>query len=165
MMATLQSLTGDGDTMADLDAQFEQAQADVKTLSSKPSNDNLLILYALFKQGTVGDATGAKKPGRFDLVGKAKYEAWRKAAGTSADEAKNAIHRRGESTARSLIRLAARIGRVAISPQASGPAHPSVERSARQTPEATTPRPSPRSDDHLRFGAATLIQTDRRSRG
>ena len=31
---------------------------------------------------------GAKKPGRFDLVGKAKYDAWTKVAGTSADEAK-----------------------------------------------------------------------------
>ena len=74
--------------MADLDAQFEQAQADVKTLSSKPSNDDLLTLYALFKQSTAGEASGAKKPGRFDLVGKAKYEAWTKVAGTPADEAK-----------------------------------------------------------------------------
>lgn len=75
--------------MANLDEQFEQAQADVKTLSSKPSNDDLLTLYALFKQGTAGDASTAKKPGRFDLVGKAKYEAWTKTAGTSADEAKS----------------------------------------------------------------------------
>jgi diazepam-binding inhibitor (GABA receptor modulator, acyl-CoA-binding protein) len=74
--------------MADLDAEFEQAQADVKTLSSRPGNDDLLTLYALFKQGTVGDASGAKKPGRFDLVGKAKYEAWTKVAGTPSDEAK-----------------------------------------------------------------------------
>ncbi len=74
--------------MAELDEQFEQAQADVKTLSSKPSNDELLTLYALFKQGTAGDAAGAKKPGRFDLVGKAKYEAWTKLAGTSAEQAK-----------------------------------------------------------------------------
>ncbi|WP_375503625.1 acyl-CoA-binding protein [uncultured Jatrophihabitans sp.] len=74
--------------MTDLDAQFQQAQVDVKTLSSKPSNDDLLRLYALFKQGAAGDATGAKKPGRFDLVGKAKYEAWTKVAGTSADDAK-----------------------------------------------------------------------------
>ncbi len=74
--------------MTDLDDQFDQAQVDVKTLTSKPSNDDLLTLYALFKQGTAGDATGAKKPGRFDLVGKAKYEAWTKVAGTSADEAR-----------------------------------------------------------------------------
>jgi diazepam-binding inhibitor (GABA receptor modulating acyl-CoA-binding protein) len=74
--------------MADLDQQFEQAQTDVKTLSRKPGNDDLLTLYALFKQGTAGEASGAKKPGRFDLVGKAKYEAWTKIAGTSVDDAK-----------------------------------------------------------------------------
>lgn len=74
--------------MADLDQQFEQAQADVKTLSSKPSNDDMLTLYALFKQGTVGDSSKGKKPGRFDLVGKAKYDAWSKVSGTSQDDAK-----------------------------------------------------------------------------
>ena len=74
--------------MRDLDAQFEQAQVDVKTLTSKPANDELLTLYALFKQATAGGAAGAKKPGRFDLVGKAKYEAWTKVEGIPADEAK-----------------------------------------------------------------------------
>ena len=74
--------------MADLQERFEQAQVDVKTLSKKPSNDDLLTLYSLFKQATDGEASGAKKPGRFDLVGKAKYDAWSKLAGTPADEAK-----------------------------------------------------------------------------
>jgi diazepam-binding inhibitor (GABA receptor modulating acyl-CoA-binding protein) len=68
--------------------QFEQAQADVKTLTVKPSNDDLLTLYALFKQATVGEASGAKKPGRFDLVGKAKYDAWSKLAGTAPEDAR-----------------------------------------------------------------------------
>ncbi len=74
--------------MSDLDQRFEQAQADVKTLSSKPGNDDLLALYAQFKQATAGEASGAKKPGRFDLVGKAKYDAWNKLSGTSAEDAK-----------------------------------------------------------------------------
>ena len=74
--------------MSDLDEQFATAQVDVKSLTSKPSNDDLLQLYAAFKQATVGDASGTKKPGRFDLVGKAKYDAWSKLAGVSADEAK-----------------------------------------------------------------------------
>lgn len=34
---------------------FEKAAEDVKKLSTTPSNDDLLILYALYKQGTVGD--------------------------------------------------------------------------------------------------------------
>ncbi|MGH8861355.1 MAG: acyl-CoA-binding protein [Jatrophihabitantaceae bacterium] len=74
--------------MSDLQDRFEQAQLDVKTVSSKPGNDDLLALYSLYKQGAVGEASGSKKPGRFDLVGKAKYDAWSKLAGTSADDAK-----------------------------------------------------------------------------
>jgi len=74
--------------MSDLDEQFVKAQADVKTLTSRPSNDDLLELYAAFKQATASEAAAGKKPGRFDLVGKAKYGAWSKLAGLSADDAK-----------------------------------------------------------------------------
>jgi diazepam-binding inhibitor (GABA receptor modulator, acyl-CoA-binding protein) len=74
--------------MSELQDRFDKAQIDVKTLASRPSNDDLLALYALFKQATEGEASGAKKPGRFDLVGKAKYEAWGKLVGTSSDDAK-----------------------------------------------------------------------------
>lgn len=55
--------------------QFDDAAAKVKTLKTSPSNDELLKLYALFKQGTVGDNT-TDKPGMFDLKGKAKWAAW-----------------------------------------------------------------------------------------
>jgi diazepam-binding inhibitor (GABA receptor modulating acyl-CoA-binding protein) len=61
--------------------EFEQAQADVKNLAQRPANDVLLKLYALFKQGTQGDAGGGR-PGMFDLVGRAKYDAWKALAGT-----------------------------------------------------------------------------------
>lgn len=74
--------------MSDLQERFDQAQVDVKTLPSKPSNEDLLTLYSLFKQATDGEAARAKKPGRFDLVGKAKYEAWSKRSGMSSDAAK-----------------------------------------------------------------------------
>jgi diazepam-binding inhibitor (GABA receptor modulating acyl-CoA-binding protein) len=73
--------------MSDLDEQFAQAQADVKTLTSKPSNDDMLRLYALYKQGSVGDASG-KRPGMTDFVGRAKYDAWKKLEGTPQDTAK-----------------------------------------------------------------------------
>jgi len=73
--------------MSELSDRFAQAQIDVKTLTTRPSNDDLLVLYANFKQATDGEASGAKKPGRFDLVGKAKYDAWAKLAGTSSDAA------------------------------------------------------------------------------
>jgi acyl-CoA-binding protein len=74
--------------MTELQERFEKAQADAKSLTSRPGNDDLLVMYALFKQATQGEASGAKKPGRFDLVGKAKYDAWSKLAGTSSDDAK-----------------------------------------------------------------------------
>ncbi|MFN3197310.1 MAG: acyl-CoA-binding protein [Bradymonadia bacterium] len=68
---------------------FDAAQSRVKTLSSRPSNADLLNLYALFKQGSAGDVSG-KKPGRLDLKGRAKYEAWESKKGMSADAAMQA---------------------------------------------------------------------------
>jgi acyl-CoA-binding protein len=73
--------------MADLNAEFEQAALNVKQLSERPDNDTLLKLYALYKQGSEGDVNGPK-PGFFDFVGTAKYEAWAKLKGTDQDEAK-----------------------------------------------------------------------------
>lgn len=72
--------------MSDLKALFEQAQKDVKTLTKKPSNEDLLTLYSLFKQASDGDVKGAR-PGMLDMVGRAKYDAWSKLKGTSADQA------------------------------------------------------------------------------
>lgn len=72
--------------MSDLNARFEQAAKDVQSLSERPDNDTLLRLYALYKQGSEGDVSGAK-PGFFDFVGTAKHEAWAKLKGTSRDEA------------------------------------------------------------------------------
>ncbi len=60
--------------------EFQQASIDIKSLSSKPSNEDLLALYALFKQGNQGQVTGSR-PGMMNLVGRAKYDAW-KALGT-----------------------------------------------------------------------------------
>ena len=73
--------------MSDLQSRFEQAAKDVHSLAERPDNDTLLRLYALYKQGAEGDVSGSK-PGFFDFVGTAKYEAWAKLAGTAQDEAK-----------------------------------------------------------------------------
>ena len=72
---------------SDLKQKFEQAAIDVKDLSERPDNDTLLRLYALYKQGSEGDVSG-EKPGFFDFVGTAKYEAWAKLSGTGQDDAK-----------------------------------------------------------------------------
>jgi diazepam-binding inhibitor (GABA receptor modulating acyl-CoA-binding protein) len=67
---------------------FDQAAADVKNLKAKPSNDDLLKLYALFKQGTTGDCN-TSRPGMLDLSGKAKWDAWNALKGKSQDDAKS----------------------------------------------------------------------------
>ena len=70
----------------DLKAQFEDAQVRVKQLKSTPGPDDLLQLYALYKQATVGDVSGSR-PGMLDLKGRAKFDAWAKQKGTPADRA------------------------------------------------------------------------------
>ena len=65
---------------------FEQAAKDVQSLPQRPDNDTLLRLYALYKQGSEGDVSG-EKPGFFDFVGTAKYEAWSRLKGTPRDVA------------------------------------------------------------------------------
>ena len=71
---------------ADLKKQFDAAAEAVKTVEERPDNDTMLRLYSLYKQATEGDVKG-DKPGFFDFVGTAKYEAWSKLKGTSTDEA------------------------------------------------------------------------------
>lgn len=66
---------------------FEKAALAVKSLPEKPDNDTLLRLYALYKQGSAGDVSG-DKPGFFDFVGLAKFEAWEKLKGLPEDDAR-----------------------------------------------------------------------------
>lgn len=73
--------------MSDLETRFKQAADDVQNLDERPDNDTMLKLYALFKQASEGDVSG-DKPGFFDFVGVAKYEAWEKLQGMDPDEAK-----------------------------------------------------------------------------
>lgn len=69
-----------------LPEEFEKAQQNVKKLPSRPANEELLDLYALYKQAIEGDVSG-KKPGRLDMTARAKYEAWEKRKGMSKDDA------------------------------------------------------------------------------
>jgi len=70
----------------DLKTKFETAAAAAKKTKKKPDNATLLKLYSYYKQATEGDVTGAR-PGGFDFVGGAKYDAWAKLKGTSKDDA------------------------------------------------------------------------------
>ncbi|MGD9253130.1 MAG: acyl-CoA-binding protein [Holophagae bacterium] len=73
----------------DLKEQFEAAQVRAKSLPQKPSNDDLLALYSLFKQATAGDVKG-ERPSGFDFVGAAKFDAWEKRRGMASEEAMQA---------------------------------------------------------------------------
>jgi acyl-CoA-binding protein len=65
---------------------FEQAAKAAKSLPERPDDQTMLRLYALYKQGSSGDVQGSK-PGFFDFVGSAKYEAWEKLRGTAMEDA------------------------------------------------------------------------------
>jgi diazepam-binding inhibitor (GABA receptor modulating acyl-CoA-binding protein) len=72
--------------MADLKKTFEAAVAGSKNLTKRPDNGTLLKIYALYKQATAGDNED-KKPGFTDLVGRAKWDAWNSAKGTTSKDA------------------------------------------------------------------------------
>jgi len=69
-----------------LQEQFAQAQLDSKNLPERPDNMTLLKIYALFKQASVGDASG-ERPGFTDMVGRAKWDAWNELKGSTAESA------------------------------------------------------------------------------
>ncbi len=72
-----------------LQEEFETAADNVQDLSSRPGNDELLKLYALYKQATEGDVSG-KRPSRLKMKARAKYDAWDEHSGMNSDEAMQA---------------------------------------------------------------------------
>jgi len=73
--------------MSEESKEFERAAAAAKSLPERPDDQTMLRLYALYKQGSSGDVQGSK-PGFFDFVGSAKYEAWEALRGTPAEDAR-----------------------------------------------------------------------------
>ncbi|KAI9143404.1 acyl CoA binding protein-domain-containing protein [Paraphysoderma sedebokerense] len=77
-------------TTLDIESKFNKA---VDAISNLPPNDMLpsteekLEFYALYKQATVGDVIGSR-PSFWDLLARAKWDAWYKWKGTDEDEAK-----------------------------------------------------------------------------
>ena len=70
-----------------LKEDFESSVTRSKELSERPSNEDLLLMYGLYKQATVGD-NNEERPGGFDFKAVAKYEAWLRQKGKSRDEAR-----------------------------------------------------------------------------
>lgn len=69
-----------------LQQDFESAVTRSKELTKRPSNEELLQLYALYKQATEGDVAG-DRPGGFDFKAIAKYDAWAEIKGKSKEQA------------------------------------------------------------------------------
>ncbi len=69
-----------------LQEEFEKAAAEARQLTERPSNETLLKLYSLYKQGMEGDVSG-EVPSMADFVARAKYNAWEQLKGMSRQEA------------------------------------------------------------------------------
>lgn len=65
---------------------FNIAVAKSKELTRRPSNEELLDLYALYKQASEGDVAG-DRPGGFDFKAIAKFDAWASKKGTTKEQA------------------------------------------------------------------------------
>jgi len=70
--------------MSDLNQQFLDAVASSKSMSSRPDNETMLNVYALYKQGTQGDAPSV---GPGDMMGMFKHKAWAGLLGLSQEDA------------------------------------------------------------------------------
>ena len=74
-------------------ARIARRQARSQTTLSRPKpeqpDDTLLELYSYFKQATEGDVSGTR-PGAFDFVARAKYDAWLARKGVKKDAAMRA---------------------------------------------------------------------------
>lgn len=62
------------------------AEAKLRTLTARPSNEELLEVYALYKQALLGNNL-QPKPGMFDVKGQFKWKAWKDKSGMAQDMA------------------------------------------------------------------------------
>lgn len=65
---------------------FQASVTTSQSLTKRPSNEELLELYALYKQSTEGDVAG-DRPGGFDFKAIAKFDAWTEKKGLSKEQA------------------------------------------------------------------------------
>lgn len=71
---------------SDLRTDFERARQATEALTERPDNATLLRLYALYKQGSLGD-NDRPRPGFSDPVARAKWEAWNGLKGLPTEQA------------------------------------------------------------------------------
>lgn len=71
----------------DLNFKFNTSKKNIKSLKIRPTDNELLLLYGLFKQSTVGDIN-TSKPLVLWIKETYKWEAWNKQKGKNQDIAK-----------------------------------------------------------------------------
>lgn len=70
-----------------MEKEFQTAVANLQKVSTDVDNDKKLKLYALYKQATNGPCSD-EKPSMFNVVDKAKWQAWKALGDQSSDDAK-----------------------------------------------------------------------------
>ena len=70
----------------DLEKEFNDVAKKVTNLKSRPSDAELLVLYGLYKQSTVGDCD-ITQPWAIQLEARAKWDAWNEHKGTDTAKA------------------------------------------------------------------------------
>lgn len=80
----------DIDTIDDTDLNFvfNLACKNVKYLNNTPDNDQLLMLYGLYKQSTIGNCNENKPTSFFDLKASKKWDAWNNLKDLNQNKAK-----------------------------------------------------------------------------
>ena len=59
----------------DLEEEFRQSASRIKSRDTMPSDEDLLILYGLYKQATIGDVN-TEKPSFLNFKEVSKWNAW-----------------------------------------------------------------------------------------
>ncbi|KAH3671402.1 hypothetical protein WICMUC_004699 [Wickerhamomyces mucosus] len=67
-------------------SEFQTKADAVNNLTTKPNDNELLKLYGLFKQATVGDVN-TDRPGIFNLKDRYKWDAWNENKGLTKEDA------------------------------------------------------------------------------
>jgi Delta3-Delta2-enoyl-CoA isomerase len=105
---------------------FEEHASALQKLSERPGQNDMLKLYALYKQATVGPNT-TPKPSAFDIVNKFKWQQWTDLGSMSKDEAEMEY-----------IALCKRLGVRIESASAASSASPASNVSSSTTSSSTT---------------------------
>ncbi|XP_043252754.1 putative acyl-CoA-binding protein [Colletes gigas] len=69
--------------------KFQTAVDGVKLLTKRPTDQEFLELYGLYKQATEGNVN-TSRPGMLELKAKAKWDAWKSKEDMSQNDAKEA---------------------------------------------------------------------------